>query len=91
MHEQRTTPFDLVLRVVHACARADEKMSCVVYCEQQFWKAIDDHNRSCERYIEKMSTVMEDKKVEERSLSFADLNKKYEDMRLMIADHFYVF
>ena len=42
---------------------------CVVYREQQFWKAIDNHNRSCERFIGKMSTVMEDKKLEKRDHS----------------------
>ena len=64
---------------------------CVVLREQQFWKAIDNHNRSCERFIGKMSTVMEDKKVrEERSLSVADFDKKYEDMSSMIIDYYYL-
>ena len=53
-----------------------KKAPCVVYCEQQFWKAIDNHNGSGERYIGKISTVMEDKKVEERSLSIAHFEKK---------------
>ena len=54
-----------------------KKAPCVAYCEQQFWKAIDNHNRSCERYIGKMSTVMQTKKLkEEKSLSIADFDKK---------------
>ena len=46
-----------------------KKAPCVVYCEQQFWKAIDNHNGSCERYIGKTSTVMEDKKVKRRKIT----------------------
>ena len=36
---------------------------CLQYCHARFWWSIDNHNRTCERYIGKLSTVLEGKNV----------------------------
>ena len=36
---------------------------CLQCCHARFWRSIDNHNRTCERYIGKLSTALEGKKV----------------------------
>jgi len=36
---------------------------CLVWRDPQFWRSIDNHNRTCERFIGKMSMVLEEGRV----------------------------
>ena len=44
---------------------ASKHAPCMVYGDVIFWNSIDNHNRTCERFIGKMSTYLMEGKVKD--------------------------
>ena len=59
-------------------SKASKQAPCVHNGNMQFWNNVDNHNRSCERFIGKMSKCLLDRKIQDSSAP----SKRKVDMRI---------